>query len=319
MQAVSNCVPCAIIAPSPPVGLGWPLPGLWALSHSSVWPGDVWGQDSKAGLSHPHMHIPHLQIHATMVAPALTASARSSASAWLVSVGRSVRRTSTSAPATPARTVPTAPTASTATPAPAPLALAASTVRTTHLTAQRGTALCGHSLCRGWNQGLRSLCCPGLVWGALVWDTISCDSLGHDVCVPSSCFNGGTCVDGINTFTCLCPPGFTGSYCEHDINECDSKPCLNGGTCQDSYGTYKCTCPQGYTGLNCQVEEPWAVGCCPMSVPACWPWGCGGSLQPPWLQKHCWVLTPIPCSAPPEPGALVRLLSLQKRRQVLAD
>lgn len=71
----------------------------------------------------------------------------------------------------------------------------------------------------------------------------------------SSCFNGGTCVDGINTFTCLCPPGFTGIYCQHDINECDSKPCLNGGTCQDSYGTYKCTCPHGYTGLNCQVRR----------------------------------------------------------------
>lgn len=70
----------------------------------------------------------------------------------------------------------------------------------------------------------------------------------------SSCFNGGTCVDGINTFTCLCLPGFTGSYCQHDINECDSKPCLNGGTCQDSYGAYKCTCPHGYTGLNCQVR-----------------------------------------------------------------
>lgn len=70
----------------------------------------------------------------------------------------------------------------------------------------------------------------------------------------SSCFNGGTCVDGINSFTCLCPPGFTGSYCQHDVNECDSRPCLHGGTCQDSYGTYKCSCPQGYTGLNCQVS-----------------------------------------------------------------
>ncbi|XP_023392229.1 neurogenic locus notch homolog protein 1 [Pteropus vampyrus] len=73
----------------------------------------------------------------------------------------------------------------------------------------------------------------------------------------SSCFNGGTCVDGINSFTCLCPPGFTGSYCQHDVNECDSRPCLHGGTCQDSYGTYKCSCPQGYTGLNCQNLVRW--------------------------------------------------------------
>lgn len=227
--------------------------------------GQLPGRAAAAGLDplHLHMHVPPLQIHATMVAPAPTASARSSASAWLVSVGPSARRTSMSVPATPARMVPTAPTASTATPAPAPPASAASTARTTRLTARRGTAQ--HGSCHGPSlcRGLRSLRCPvalGQFGGASAWSVTSGDSPGRDVCVPSSCFNGGTCVDGINTFTCVCPPGFTGSYCEHDINECDSKPCLNGGTCQDSYGTYKCTCPQGYTGLNCQVGEPWAVG-----------------------------------------------------------
>lgn len=126
-------------------------------------------------------------------------------------------------------------------------------------------------------------------FGAGVTSPSGAGSRGCGVCVPSSCFNGGTCVDGINTFTCLCPAGFTGSYCEHNINECDSKPCLNGGTCQDSYGTYKCTCPQGYTGLNCQVEEAWAVmGTTHGSVSPCQPGGFRGSLL--WVQG--WVCVP---------------------------
>ena len=66
-------------------------------------------------------------------------------------------------------------------------------------------------------------------------------------------------MDGINAFTCLCLPGFTGIYCQHDINECDSKPCQNGGTCLDSYGTYMCTCPQGYIGIDCQVRGMTAI------------------------------------------------------------
>ena len=35
-----------------------------------------------------------------------------------------------------------------------------------------------------------------------------------DDCVNHNCANGGSCMDGVNTYTCNCPPGFTGMYCE---------------------------------------------------------------------------------------------------------
>ena len=34
-----------------------------------------------------------------------------------------------------------------------------------------------------------------------------------DDCVSSPCQNGGACVDGVNSFTCNCKPGYTGPTC----------------------------------------------------------------------------------------------------------
>jgi len=35
-----------------------------------------------------------------------------------------------------------------------------------------------------------------------------------DDCDPNPCANGGECVDGVDSYTCNCAPGFTGPDCE---------------------------------------------------------------------------------------------------------
>lgn len=65
---------------------------------------------------------------------------------------------------------------------------------------------------------------------------------------------GFHCIDGIGSYTCRCPPGYSGANCQTDINECASNPCQNAGTCTDAVNFYTCTCLTGYTGTQCQTN-----------------------------------------------------------------
>lgn len=40
-----------------------------------------------------------------------------------------------------------------------------------------------------------------------------------DDCMENPCNNGGTCKDGVASYTCVCPKGFTGGDCEISMNE----------------------------------------------------------------------------------------------------
>ena len=48
------------------------------------------------------------------------------------------------------------------------------------------------------------------------------------------CYSHGKCVDGIDSFSCICDAGYTGTRCNTEINECQpTNPCQNGGSCTD--------------------------------------------------------------------------------------
>lgn len=55
---------------------------------------------------------------------------------------------------------------------------------------------------------------------------------------------------------CRCPPGFTGDYCETEVDLCYSRPCSPHGRCRSREGGYTCLCRDGYTGVP-REGGPW--------------------------------------------------------------
>lgn len=90
-------------------------------------------------------------------------------------------------------------------------------------------------------------------------------------CAIHSCQNGGTCIDGINSYSCHCPQGFEGKMCQYQTDPCLRHLCRNGATCKSylilflskfcnqktlgikkSNETYACDCKIGYVGDKCE-------------------------------------------------------------------
>uniref|UniRef100_A0A674KD90 Protein eyes shut homolog n=1 Tax=Terrapene triunguis TaxID=2587831 RepID=A0A674KD90_9SAUR len=106
---------------------------------------------------------------------------------------------------------------------------------------------CDHnSTCVDLHLSYRCVCLPG-------WEGTFCEYESNE-CNSEPCKNNGTCTDLFNSYRCTCTAGWTGPQCTEDINECDSYPCLNGATCQESaiQGQFICICPPFYTGAFCQ-------------------------------------------------------------------
>ena len=76
---------------------------------------------------------------------------------------------------------------------------------------------------------------------------------GPDNCVPvnyctsNPCRNNATCHNETGGFKCNCAAGYTGSLCQHDIDDCLSNPCVHG-QCLDMVDGWECDCDAGYNG-----------------------------------------------------------------------
>uniref|UniRef100_A0A8C1V7F1 Slit homolog 1 protein n=1 Tax=Cyprinus carpio TaxID=7962 RepID=A0A8C1V7F1_CYPCA len=83
----------------------------------------------------------------------------------------------------------------------------------------------------------------------------TCD-IDIDECKDNDCQNGATCIDGINNYTCLCAPFYTGEMCEDMEDMCAStrSPCKHQSTCFITVTGPKCMCAPGYVGDDCSVN-----------------------------------------------------------------
>uniref|UniRef100_A0A3B3ZBI1 Vitamin K-dependent protein S n=1 Tax=Periophthalmus magnuspinnatus TaxID=409849 RepID=A0A3B3ZBI1_9GOBI len=69
-------------------------------------------------------------------------------------------------------------------------------------------------------------------------------------CSPNPCYKEGAerCVDGQAEFTCICKPGWKGTRCEDDIDECTDPdhPAGCNQKCYNFPGSFRCMCEEGF-------------------------------------------------------------------------
>jgi hypothetical protein len=115
-------------------------------------------------------------------------------------------------------------------------------------------AMTGTDLCIGIDNRYYTET-PGYVAGGT--QRAACNHVkGRYDCWSEPCFNGGFCVDGVDTYTCMCARGFQGSTCEDDIDECTledigeevKRVCDENALCTNSVGKYDCECNAGWEG-----------------------------------------------------------------------
>lgn len=72
-------------------------------------------------------------------------------------------------------------------------------------------------------------------------------------CENSPCKNNALCLMEEGIPVCYCVPDYHGERCELQYDECQLGPrCLNGGVCIDGVDSFTCSCPPSLTGILCE-------------------------------------------------------------------
>ncbi|XP_043249526.1 protein eyes shut [Colletes gigas] len=76
-------------------------------------------------------------------------------------------------------------------------------------------------------------------------------------CEENPCKNDAVCLFEDERPICYCVPDYHGMLCELKYDDCESKfaNCENGGSCIDGINSFVCACPAFYSGPFCNVHD----------------------------------------------------------------
>nr|XP_022318516.1 uncharacterized protein LOC111121500 [Crassostrea virginica] len=124
--------------------------------------------------------------------------------------------------------------------------------------------------CQNQNGSVECGCYHGYTLQADRRSCAACDidHWGLDCNMSCDCSHHSLRCD--NAIGCICGAGWTGRFCESNINECEEPGlCAFPEVCRDTPGSYTCSCAEGYqrnsSGTPCQYYSAcssWAVNAC---------------------------------------------------------